>query len=467
MITTGVLVVASHHTKRKIMRQQFREIRLRNFRCFHTKQIARVAPLTLLIGDNSTGKTSFLAAVRAVWEAAYQSADPDFRAPPYDLGAFADIVHNPGNNSDKREDLGRSFELGFAGIQSDSTVEFDATFESHAAAPYPAAISVKGNGVWIKFPDAKDQKPTVEFGSGNRSWRFNARKMFPISWPSLNVNMFQLLAMGLFDEDDLLKTVEKQINGQKAPSRREFDTVLTILQEFAFFHQDERPFASAPIRSSPRRTYDPTRPLPDPEGANVPTYFASVNFGAREEWKRLKEQLESFGHDSGLFHEINVKQLGDVEGGPFQLEVKKLGKRKDGANRNLIDVGYGVSQVLPVIAELFRQGGAPVFLFQQPEVHLHPSAQAALGSLFCKTASAGRQLIIETHSDYILDRILLDIRDKRTELNPDDVSILYFERDDQSVSIHSIKVNEDGSVRDTPEGYRRFFADELKRVIDY
>lgn len=64
-------------------RDQFHEIRLRDFRCFHDEQTARLAPLTLLVGDNSTGKTSFLAAVRAVWDAAFRQAEPDFREPPY------------------------------------------------------------------------------------------------------------------------------------------------------------------------------------------------------------------------------------------------------------------------------------------------------------------------------------------------------------------------------------------------
>ncbi len=106
-------------------------------------------------------------------------------------------------------------------------------------------------------------------------------------------------------------------------------------------------------------------------------------------------------------------------------------------------------------------------LFQQPEMHLHPSAQAALGSLFCSTAASGRQLIVETHSDYIIDRILLDIRDKRTKLKPEDVSILYFERGDRDVTIHSIRIDAEGNVLDAPDGYRKFFKDELNRVIDY
>ena len=90
-----------------------------------------------------------------------------------------------------------------------------------------------------------------------------------------------------------------------------------------------------------------------------------------------------------------------------------------------------------------------------------------MGSLFCETAASGRQIIVETHSDYIVDRILLDVRDKRTDLTPDDVSILYFERDDLSVTIHSIRIDEEGNVLNAPAGYRSFFRDELKRVIDY
>ena len=149
------------------------------------------------------------------------------------------------------------------------------------------------------------------------------------------------------------------------------------------------------------------------------------------------------------------------------MEVRKWGKRRKGARRNLIDVGYGVSQVLPLLVDLLEPNGSSRLLLQQPEVHLHPSAQAQLGSLLCATAGAQCQLIVETHSDYTLDRILLDIRDKRSDLEPDDVSILYFERDDLSVTIHSIRIDDEGNLLDAPDGYRRFFRDELKRVIDY
>ena len=84
--------------------------------------------------------------------------------------------------------------------------------------------------------------------------------------------------------------------------------------------------------------------------------------------------------------EIDIKLLGKTEGSPFQVQIRKFGRRLKGAKRNFIDVGYGVSQALPLLTELLRKDAPSMFLLQQPEVHLHPSAQAALGSLFCNIA---------------------------------------------------------------------------------
>ena len=64
------------------------QITLKNFRCFRDEQTARLAPLTLLVGENSTGKTSFMAMIRALWDVAYWNRVPDFKEDPYDLGSF-------------------------------------------------------------------------------------------------------------------------------------------------------------------------------------------------------------------------------------------------------------------------------------------------------------------------------------------------------------------------------------------
>ena len=85
-------------------------VTVKNFRCFREEQTARMAPLTLLVGENSTGKTSFLALLRALWDVAFRERAPDFRQPPYDLGSFEDIVHAGGAGDGEAAD---SFEAGF------------------------------------------------------------------------------------------------------------------------------------------------------------------------------------------------------------------------------------------------------------------------------------------------------------------------------------------------------------------
>ena len=147
------------------------------------------------------------------------------------------------------------------------------------------------------------------------------------------------------------------------------------------------------------------------------------------------------------------------------MQIRKFGNRRKGRPRNLIDVGYGISQVLPTLTEMFRDNGPSTFLLQQPEVHLHPSAQAALGTLFCQIAAGGKQLVVETHSDYLIDRVRMDVRDGTTDLQPEDVSILYFEPGDLDVKIHSIRIDEMGNVLNAPHSYGEFFMAETRRSI--
>ena len=194
-------------------------------------------------------------------------------------------------------------------------------------------------------------------------------------------------------------------------------------------------------------------------------YLSTAFFDDKKSWEALKDDLEGFGREAGLFDEISVRPLGRRGSEPFQVHVRKYGPRAKGPMRNLIDVGYGVSQVLPILTELFRDNQTSMFLLQQPEVHLHPSAQAALGSLFCRIAGRNRQLVVETHSDHLIDRVRMDVRDGTTKLTPDDVSILFFERGDLDVQIHSLRLDAEGNVLGAPPRYRRFFMEETRRSL--
>jgi len=73
--------------------------------------------------------------------------------------------------------------------------------------------------------------------------------------------------------------------------------------------------------------------------------------------------------------------------------------------------------------------------------------------------------VVETHSDYLLDRVRMAVRDGKSKLKPDDVSILFFERGDLDVRIHSLALDKEGQVIDAPAGYRKFFMEEMNRRL--
>ena len=446
--------------------RQFREIRLRNFRCFARPQTARLAPLTLLVGENSTGKTSFLAAVRAVWDAAYGSRSPDFRMAPFDLGSFPEIVYGRGGRGDRSS----SFLIGFKEqVLGDRLLDYDAMFEPRDAAPAPATAVWRTGAVSVESRYGNGAAPSLVFTSPGWSWCLSDSddsRLFEGIWtigPFSRVS----LADASSDPSGLARLLEAlPTSSEHLPNSVDIRAFSFLADMFTRAPSQNPPFASAATQSSPRRTYDPIRLSDDPWGADVPSRFASLEFRGKTEWTALKKKLDAFGRESGLFDDFSVKQLTKLEGGPFQLQVRKFGKGgRKGRKRNLMDVGFGVSQVLPVLAALFRAGGPPMFLLQQPELHLHPSAQAALGSLFCRTAEGGRQLIIETHSEYIIDRVRTDIRDRQTALTPDDVSVLFFERSDLDVRIHSLRFDDQGNVLGAPDGYGQFFMDEARRSV--
>ena len=74
---------------------------------------------------------------------------------------------------------------------------------------------------------------------------------------------------------------------------------------------------------------------------------------------------------------------------------------------------------------------------------------------------------METHSDHILDRVRMDVRDNSSGLKPEDVSILYFEREALNVRIHSLGIDGNGNVTDAPDTYRQFFLEETRKDLGF
>ncbi len=424
-----------------------------NFRCFREKQDVPLKPLTLLVGENSTGKTSFLAMINALIDQKTQMIGiPNFKE-PYDLGSFDEIAHSRGGRGGQADYFIGGCELRPADKEN-IPYRIEYTFKKNAGAPFRSKTRSERKGVWVEA----EYDPLTESAASllPKSGRLGSSRGV---WEWKVQTGDEGIKIGLIPNEGAPEAGKEEKAGFKKlwPHGRLLAGEETLFPPVV---------SSAPVRSNPKRTYDPAPVARDPEGSYIPSLFAHLSAHKTDQWNRLKENLEAFGKESGLFDEIKViRPLEEFDSAPFQIRVRKTNGGIESPWRNLKDVGYGVSQILPTATELFFQPEPVLYLLQQPETHLHPSAQAALGSQLCRTASEGNQLIVETHSDYLMNRVRMDVRDQIGGLTSDDVRILYFERDGLDVRIYPIRFDELGNVKDAPEGYRQFFMEETTRSI--
>ena len=117
------------------------------------------------------------------------------------------------------------------------------------------------------------------------------------------------------------------------------------------------------------------------------------------------------------------------------------------------NVGFGVSYVLPVIVSLLSCSANPNALvcIENPEAHLHPAAQTRIGELIARCAASGTQVLIETHSDHLLDGIRIAV--KRKILQAESTKIYYFTKQNSMTMAESIAVDQKGNIDKWPEGF--------------
>ena len=433
-----------------------RKLIIEDVRCFAGRQEFEIRPLTFLVGENSTGKSTILgcfdalirfARVREFWE---RRQAPDFNTPPYQMGVFADIVRKSDTNSKKN-----SFKLGyeFQSENSNENIEYILTLgeKEKGSEPVVQEQKLSNRDSEFIFLVGVQKGKMIDFSEadGKKKFRVNTSEDFTTS------NIFENL-----DSLGSRLSSGKEENSL-SPDVKKFTQSIKNIWEHTMYMGGNYSFA--PIRSKPQRTYDPLSEVISSDGADVPTMLINMSRKDPEEWQRLREQLVAFGQSSGLFTDITVRNLGTSMGDPFQLQFKI---RKQKGNRNMTDIGYGVSQILPILARLLSARHSVRFLVQQPEVHLHPKAQAELSSLLISLRKQRHHhFIIETHSDAMINRARIEIMNGN--ISPEDVSLIYLEPSDDSVDVHNIKFDAQANFLGVPNGYRKFFLKESDRLLGF
>lgn len=441
------------------------KVQLTNFRCFYEQPALEIRPITFLVGENSAGKTTFMAAVRILMESFIRLPQNPFNRDPYFLGGFDQIAHYRGGVKGRAKSF--CLEVTVPGLEGSParrpsvTTRHKLTFVK-GSSPQPDLseyeFTTPDANVVLSLVNKTSLKLTI---GGEEKLTYEPSRLPPPAAMRKDLSYLRYV----FDEISFGVATARAgtPDAAKHPISKELaPAIQQIITRYAgsIRSLQRRIFASAPVRTQPLRTYTPSEIEPSSEGAHVPLEMARQKISSPIEWEGMHERLKTFGKNSGLFEDVDIRLLGNRDGDPFQVIVKTKGQPF-----NLVDVGYGVSQALPIIYQLEQPKQHDTFFLQQPEVHLHPRAQAELGSVISRLSKqrANSLFMLETHSDYIIDRVRMDVKAGR--LDARNVTIIFFDKHQHEVQASNIYLSDQGEIAWAPDSFRAFFLEEHARLL--
>lgn len=426
-------------------------IYLDNFRGFSNSFI-RIKEINFLVGENSTGKSSLLSVINLFSNPVFWF-NQDFNLPNIELGYFDDIVSKFSANKSYftigyfiiKKNLINSIVMKF--VKKDMNPQLD-EFRFITGNLDIHGKLIKNN---IYYKQIKIDKKTIE----------NDPLNFITSW----INNFNSYEWGILTDFNKIK-----VGSKSAPSSIIFIKNLIksdVLKEKPDFETFDIPvlfnkFAwVAPIRTKPKTIYEGFKFSYSPEGEHIPFLLRNILGDKRAtKTQEIMKFITDFGSESGLFQSILVKKYGKSKASPFEINIML-----NDLIFKIANVGYGVSQALPVLIDSIALSKGYWIAIQQPEIHLHPRAQASLGEIFYALHRIeGKKFLIETHSDYLIDRFRICQKKNKLESN---AQVIFFERDKTGNKAQTVNIEEDGNYsEDQPDNFRSFFIKEQLSILE-
>lgn len=426
---------------------------LEGFLSFAKQSPVELGKLTILVGRNSSGKSAFIHAIALLSETVSDTSPATamlFAGNGLNLGSYADVVHGNDPSNAMR------FFLKFNQLPSEDGWFWNADVsamphemritmrhDSASMRPYLSAVSV--------YRERKRLFTLQGFGTGTAGgYRSGTVQAFSEKPDTVTARLDH------FMPDFVLRS-----EGSK--DKRAWKREAKFLIAGNYLQRLAQRFANAvflgPSRAALETIYLPTGRYPqkmDSAASNLVPYLIGKTRTAVDR-KRLEKTLnEWLGARLGVTSSTSVKSYADGLG--FRLAGNDYVTRAAVA---LSNTGYGVSQVLPLLVQL-AVGTPTLLLIEQPELHLHPQAQAELGDLFAKFVEAGYQLVVETHSEHLIYRIRSLVAGNDGPLNADNVRLYHVDKRQDGSHLRPVEIGKTGTLKGWPKGFFSVDPRDLK-----
>jgi len=226
----------------------------------------------------------------------------------------------------------------------------------------------------------------------------------------------------------------------------------------------------APIRLNPKVNYDPSSGRPDVGPGGEYTAYVLHTFGSRPSSHPLPNGATE---SVSLNHAVNswleffglAKEAKTVDNGRLGIGLR-LNLLSGGHEVDLTSVGVGVSQVLPVLVSCLTAKRGAILLIEQPELHLHPKLQMDLADFLISCCQFGKQIIVETHSEHIVNRIRRRIAEADNGELESLIGVLFAEQSKGVTQYRSPSINKFGGLgSDWPDGFLDIGAGEMENLL--
>jgi predicted ATPase len=429
-------------------------VRWQNFRSFVDTGKIDLEPITVLIGSNSSGKTSLhapLLLLKQTLGARDASIGLVTRGRLFNAGGYRDLIH--------RHNAARS--LGFW-LQFDHPDPSESRGQRHEEPPGAAEMMFeqeKATGeIRLNTYAVRDKFRRLMFRrSLAASGRFDIRGMGvgkgrvasairrerPVHFMFTGVNVFS----------ELIEEPRGEGEGFEIPTPAmryltsagySADRLERLLNQISYI---------GPLRERPRRWYGLSEEMPESVGTRG-QFAPEILFRSQE-----NEVTEAIVRWLGRFEAASSLSFSPLEEGTFSMNLKPKGTAFE---VSVADTGFGVSQVLPLIVQGFTAAPASLVIAEQPEIHLNPRFQALLANLFSEIAGRGVTMLVETHSEHLLLRLRTLIA--AGDVAARDVALYYVEKTGGRSHARRVPIDERGHI-DPEQWPAGFFSEGLDDAV--